>query len=64
MQASDEEETLLRRETAQLLHERAGARARVEANRTAIFDITGKSLLLPLTCTVIVTSTVTVTGAI
>lgn len=32
---------MLRRETAELLHARAGARARVDANSTAIFDITG-----------------------
>ena len=41
LQASDDEEHQLRRETAQLLHARAGARARVDANSAAIFDITG-----------------------
>ncbi|CAM9700023.1 unnamed protein product, partial [Scytosiphon promiscuus] len=43
-EASDEEECELRRETAKLLHARAGARARVEANSAAIFDITGEVL--------------------
>ncbi|CAN0418095.1 unnamed protein product, partial [Ectocarpus fasciculatus] len=38
----DEEENELRRETAKLLHARAGARARVDANSATIFDITGE----------------------
>lgn len=42
VQGSDEEELELRRETAKLLHARAGARARVEANSATIFDITGE----------------------
>lgn len=40
-QVSDDEENELRRETSELLHMRAGARARVEANSAAMFEITG-----------------------